>query len=137
MSLVETLMENYSYYVQHFNRLEYAELFEKLKSRLDPFFESTDTVNIPALIDELLAFTEGRIRFPWRRSFVLFELQQYFLLYLVPAALDSAYPAAAEFGGLLRQCWNERYPKHSFAAATYEDIASGFENNIFGFKIGR
>ncbi len=136
MDVAEQLTLDYPYYLEQFNRVSYAGLFQRYKDRCMPFFRALDQAGAEAAADALLVRTE-RLARPWKRKLLLFDMQRFFALYLIPAALDSGCPQAAAFAELLRQRWNERYPKNRFQSATYEEIAGGFRMKIFGFEIGR
>ncbi len=118
--------------LRRFDRMEYEELFARYKAQHMPFFAALDAAAAADTVAELLRLCERPPRFPWNRKLALMDAQRFFLLYLVPAALDSGYPAAAEFAELLRQSWNERHPDAAFGACTYRELADGFRTRPFG-----
>ena len=129
----ERLLAGQKELLRRFNRLEYDELFARYKAEHLPFFAALDDDAAADTVAELLRLGERRPRFPGSAKLARMDLQRFFLLYLVPAALDSGYPAAAAFAERLRQSWNERWPEHSFGACTYQELSGGFSTRPFGF----
>ncbi len=122
----ERLLRGQKELLQHFDRMEYEGLFARYKAEHLPFFAALDADAAADAVTELLRLSERQTRFPWGKKLALLDLQRFFLLYLVPAALDSGYPAAAEFAERLRQSWNERWPDNAFGACTYQELVEGF-----------
>ena len=124
---------DFSRYVTHFNRSEYAGLFADYRQRCAPCLEAVEAERADEAAAELVEYGESLVR-PWIKKRVLFDIKCLFTLYTIPAALDSG-EAGRAFAAALVACWNSRRPKDCIQAASSAELMKGFEDTgIFGFK---
>lgn len=122
--------KDYSLYITHFNRSEYAGLFARYLERCRDFFERTPQPDAAVVVE----YAEGLVR-PFKKKLVLFDMQRLFALYTVPASLELGTQAGRVFADELRRRWAERHPDNVFGSASYGEIMAGFEDaGILGFK---
>ena len=125
---IETITECIPRCVQHFDRENYAEEFDRFCGICREYF----SVPRPSFADEFMEYTQHETKKRIGRGSKLFDLHIFLCVYLCPAAELSggeAVKSAAE----LNSCWNSRYPQYSFETGSYKDIASGFRTKPFGF----
>ncbi|MBE6913580.1 MAG: hypothetical protein E7472_01430 [Ruminococcaceae bacterium] len=133
MTNAETLLYGNKAYVEHFNRMEYPAQFQRCCNTCSPVFASLTEESAATLAEELLSLAESRLpRGRFRRRLALSDLQQYFLLYIVPAALAEETEAAAHFAGELCARWNAAHPDFPFQQSSFSALCEGFRDKPFG-----
>ncbi len=122
--------KDYSWYVTHFNRREYAALFKGYLERCGQFFAAAESPDAAGLV----TYAESFVR-PLRKKLVLFDLKTLFVLYTLPAMRELGTGESAAFAGELESVWNQRHPEQSLSAVSYSELMQGFEDaGILGFK---
>ena len=132
MTDAETLLYGSKAYIEHFNRMEYSEQFQRCRSACSPVFSALTEQSAAALAEELIELTESRMpRGKFRRRLAVSDMQQFFLLYTVPAALAEETEAAALFAELLCARWNAEHPDFPFRQTTFDALSDGFRDRPF------
>lgn len=136
MDPCQLLPGDYRTYLAQFTREAYADAFQRYSALAQPVFaamtEDAAAPSAAALTDHC-----GTLLRPLRRKTTLFDLQQLFALYTVPAAMAFG-GAAAVFARQLAEQWASRYPQFAFQIGTYDALMQAFQvHRIFGFDISR
>ena len=132
MTDAETLLYGSKAYVEHFNRMEYPEQFQRCRSACSPVFSALTEQSAAVLAGELIALADSRMPCgKFRRRLALSDMQQFFLLYTVPAALAEETEAAAHFAELLCAQWNAAHPDFPFQQTTFAALCDGFRDKPF------
>lgn len=122
----QTLTRDYEECLRCFNRVDYPVRFARYLEEHRPYFTALSPEDAADAAQALVNHAESLIRFPRRRALVLLDMQRFFLLYLIPAALESGAPGAAVLAERLRGDWNALHPDHAFGECTYQQLLEGF-----------
>ena len=114
--------------VQCFDRDRYAAEFDRFCGVCREYF----SVPRQSFAGEFMEFALDSAKKRFGRDARLFDLRVFLCVYLCPAARLIGGDAEAK-ASELNALWNARFPKLSFEAGSYEDIASGFRTKPFGF----
>lgn len=134
MDIRQLIPRDYRTYFSHFNKEEYAGAFRRYGDLAQPVFTAM-TGEEAAVAARTLVDHCGTLLRPLRRGTTLFDLQQLFALYTVPAARAFG-GAAEEFARQLTEQWGRQYPRFAFRMGTYEDLMKGFPTHrILGVDV--
>ena len=130
-------------WLDRFTRREYTKAFKAYTEQFGPVYMAAvretngDETALRALADSLLDGLENgwkRQRI-WNRSAVKVNEKQMMVDYLSPMLLGLAEPGCPRFAHLLRDRWEERWPRDPYYLATYSEIQNGFRNVILGLDM--
>ncbi len=134
MDVRQLIPKDYRDYFAQFNRKEYAGAFQRYSELAQPVFTALTEGEAAEAAGKLVDHCGTLLR-PLRRGTMLFDLQQLFALYTVPAA-GAFGGAAAEFARQLAEQWGRQYPRFVFQMGTYEGLMKGFPaHRILGIDI--
>ena len=123
------LIADYRIYMQHFNRTEYPDFFQRYKAAAAPFLDDLRPAEIPGEVSNLLDELEkvwASHRWKFRREAAREDDKMLLLLYLAPAAADHGTEAGRHFAEELAEQWMTRYPGSRFKVGSFADIQDGF-----------
>lgn len=130
------IIRNAHAYLDQFDYDHYPACFAAFSESAAGFFDALRPGELSARADALIdALEQGREALPRReKRDAAIRDKQVLALLLTPAALQRG-GTAAEFAELLRQRWNERFPRNIYLAGSYEKILAGFDSNLLGLPL--
>lgn len=143
---VNELFENREYYLQRFNKKQYAETFEeyeavfrKFDKVCETYYEECGDVEkvcekvadvICAYVLQLAAeqkFKNARSEAEWTE-----EINLFVVTYLFPAILECRNDYYKQLTKAIEKKWSKTFKGYKIKAGTFETINSGFQKKAFG-----
>lgn len=123
-----------TYYLDRFNRVDYKAAFAEYKSSCGDFLSSFDESDAEAAAEQLVTELDGRIKGLWK-SRKLLDLQYFLIMYLSPYLLSDSSGKGAALSEALCRRWRSAHPQNAYEPGSYEELASGFNDTVLGFKL--
>lgn len=138
---MEELLQAVKYsklWVDQFNRVNYQAAFKKYKENFAGSFikAAKEYCGIDALA---LCFVNAieksweEEKF-WNRKSVKIDEKMVLTVFLSPMLLSLEDELYINLANEISKVWNKRFPKDTYSVASYDEIASGFTDSIFGIK---
>lgn len=126
--------ENYTEYVDHFNRTDYKNAFSRYSEKISESAQNNrEMLESSEFAQGLTDYMISRAKGLWRKR-KLTDMQYFLMLYLTPYVLNQDIPDRREIVDSIQKQWSEK-TGDSYSIGTYKELSEGFNNTILGFKI--